>query len=954
MFILKDVDFSKLIKRNLNEKHTLLIEYLDLNGKKQKKHWRNNGKDIYLEGIKEITKARVGYDKAWKDVIKKIKEMLIVKNPSLSLDKQIINKNHREITVIINSYNPDKNDLYNSIQSVLKQVKVKLFLLISTIENDKTIEYINSLNNDKIKLVISSLSQHPGKGPKGIYYQLNKALKEVRTKYVTYFSSNDIMYPNKLYNEIRSIEKKNSIFSFSQFESYYPDKNTSIKFSYSKKDMNFKNLLKSNYINDCATIDISKLDKNIEFNYEKYGNTCYWHLWLKLIYEYGIKCMSYNENVEWKYIRDSNKSQAIARSHDKNKKEIYQNQREFMLSEFNQTISPMSLYNYSEQNELFWWWNKKKIKKSEFVAITVAIMNINNKKHNILPILESLKKQKKINFTWELIIIEENSINKNLVKSYVSALPGCVRIIYKSILSNEVTYYLQQKWNVLQKLSDINSKIFLKLNLDMCPEPLLLHKKFNYYKNILWYNCPSIYDTSKRYQKTFNIESLLNSTSTYQVKKLCSPKYNHRYPRKTQIIFFGFYKDREIKILKNLKQYRNCIIFGGSDTWNQRSISKTNLKYLSEKQNEYNIKFFSISNFINNDLYEYRINYIPIYFSSLKDNNLFNYSEKVKKSYIYIYDLNKDVYNKNLVEEIIKHFGEDLFIRSSKINVEYENMPHLFEKCFLGIRLTEHDGNANIVQELGFCGIKCIHNSFFYNTIPFIKDKSSLINKIENEIKNQNQNNYKLISEIFYKNHKLSNFCISNIDVNANRIVDIILWTDNDPEELFCNCIKSLLFQHLVKTNVIVVSYENDVSNDYIKKYFNNYHNLKYISIKKQKQNDLIIEGLKHLKTDFFCIANVNEFFYSNKINIELQKLEQDSNKIICVSNYEEINNGNLNLINVDLKSDKLKLCNLMRRNIYKILNKNIEDDIFSSILNLKSENYVKINESLFIQSFSS
>lgn len=87
MYILKDVDFSKLIKRNLNEKHTLLIEYLDLNGKKQKKHWRNNGKDIYLDGIKELIKARVGNDKAWKNVLNIVKEKMLVKKPQLDFDE---------------------------------------------------------------------------------------------------------------------------------------------------------------------------------------------------------------------------------------------------------------------------------------------------------------------------------------------------------------------------------------------------------------------------------------------------------------------------------------------------------------------------------------------------------------------------------------------------------------------------------------------------------------------------------------------------------------------------------------------------------------------------------------------------------------------------------------------------------------------------------------------------
>ena len=119
-----------------------------------------------------------------------------------------------KITVIINSYKPDKNDLYNSINSCLNQKNVSIRILVSTVENDPTINYVEKLNNNKITLVISKLSEHPGRGPKGIFFQLNKALKEVKTKYFTYFSSNDIMYPNKLYNEIKLIKSNKSIFLF--------------------------------------------------------------------------------------------------------------------------------------------------------------------------------------------------------------------------------------------------------------------------------------------------------------------------------------------------------------------------------------------------------------------------------------------------------------------------------------------------------------------------------------------------------------------------------------------------------------------------------------------------------------------------------------------------------------------------------------------------------------------
>ena len=72
-------------------------------------------------------------------------------------------------------------------------------------------------------MIICDKNKHPGKGPKGIYYQLNEGLKQVNTPYFSYFSSNDIMKPTKLYNEIQKIktklQSKGSLeYSFSHFD----------------------------------------------------------------------------------------------------------------------------------------------------------------------------------------------------------------------------------------------------------------------------------------------------------------------------------------------------------------------------------------------------------------------------------------------------------------------------------------------------------------------------------------------------------------------------------------------------------------------------------------------------------------------------------------------------------------------------------------------------------------
>ena len=41
-------------------------------------------------------------------------------------------------------------------------------------------------------------------------------------------------------------------------------------------------------------------------------------------------------------------------------------------------------------------------------------------------------------------------------------------------------------------------------------------------------------------------------------------------------------------------------------------------------------------------------------------------------------------------------------------------MPDIYKKCFIGLRLTEHDGNANTVQEFEAINIPIVHNHSDY------------------------------------------------------------------------------------------------------------------------------------------------------------------------------------------------------------------------------------------------
>ena len=88
---------------------------------------------------------------------------------------------------------------------------------------------------------------------------------------------------------------------------------------------------------------------------------------------------------------------------------------------------------------------------------------------------------------------------------------------------------------------------------------------------------------------------------------------------------------------------------------------------------------------------------------------------------IYIYNGPKpgreDIYGKEYYEEVVKRLPEFEYIYSSNLNYNYNDMPKIYRHCFIGLRLTKHDGNANTVQEMGAMGIPVIHNGEHKNSI---------------------------------------------------------------------------------------------------------------------------------------------------------------------------------------------------------------------------------------------
>lgn len=230
------------------------------------------------------------------------------------------------------------------------------------------------------------------------------------------------------------------------------------------------------------------------------------------------------------------------------------------------------------------------------------------------------------------------------------------------------------------------------------------------------------------------------------------------YDPNKPIIMFGLYDKNDFITLLNHKS-KSLIIFGGTDTYIQKydfHLKKMQLlKKLIHKRNQTNkeIKLVSISKFISEDLKQLKLSFQTSVWYSF-DKKKFKPTIKGPHIYIYLPKNRKNFYGYHIFK-ILNQMLDFRFIIGDG-TTKHENIQNLYKKCFIGLRLVEHDGSATTVQELGLMGIKTIHNG----SLP-----SSL--------------NYESIDDI--KNHILSESKkINTIDYHLSAIMDEYLNINKD------------------------------------------------------------------------------------------------------------------------------------------------------------------------------
>ncbi|MDH0674526.1 glycosyltransferase family 2 protein [Empedobacter sp. GD03861] len=137
------------------------------------------------------------------------------------------------VSIITPCYNSEKYiaDTYNSIKS--QSYKNWEWIIVDDCSSDKSVEIIQSFNDNRIKLIIQSKNQ-------GAAYSRNLALNKAKGRFITFLDSDDLWLPNFLEITINYLLENNEELVYS---------------SYKRVDENLKPLL-------ADFIAVDKVDRN--------------------------------------------------------------------------------------------------------------------------------------------------------------------------------------------------------------------------------------------------------------------------------------------------------------------------------------------------------------------------------------------------------------------------------------------------------------------------------------------------------------------------------------------------------------------------------------------------------------------------------------------------------------------------------------------------------------------
>lgn len=219
------------------------------------------------------------------------------------------------------------------------------------------------------------------------------------------------------------------------------------------------------------------------------------------------------------------------------------------------------------------------------------------------------------------------------------------------------------------------------------------------------------------------------------LKRYSLNKYNSSY-KNEPAFFFGMYSRDLRRLLRHNPEVLAVVIWRGTDI-----LLSNHLETVMKLKN---VRHVAISSFIAKDLDKKGIEYkfIPIVGSDMSGIKPCKLGDEI---YAYVPKERYDFYNGKLINKLRKLCKYKINVISSFCS--RKKIIKIYRKCFCGLRLTPHDGIANMVIELGLMGRKCFFNGSVPGAIPW-KSTHDILKDIEEESINIGNINKKLSKEM--------------------------------------------------------------------------------------------------------------------------------------------------------------------------------------------------------------
>jgi len=199
------------------------------------------------------------------------------------------------------------------------------------------------------------------------------------------------------------------------------------------------------------------------------------------------------------------------------------------------------------------------------------------------------------------------------------------------------------------------------------------------------------------------------------------------------VILFGLFTEADMHIL-NIHESQIYVMWAGTDcddTYSNRreiltkfKMNYPDVKHISISKNiqQRLIKYGLNNIYIDLDLTDYRI-FVPPTVKPVDNNSIFIYNGYNKGQ--------EDKYGVEVYKEVMAKLPKFNYILSNELGgIPNSEMPMVYSKCFIGLRLTKRDGNANMVREMISMNIPVVHNGDIIRNVYKWNDVNDIISII--------------------------------------------------------------------------------------------------------------------------------------------------------------------------------------------------------------------------------